>query len=84
MKEGIEKSFEEYIIAEELYYFPIRDEVEIFRGAYKAKLPVLLKGLTHCNKTRFIISCPRIIWPTSLFGLESKCAQGRIKDQNKF
>ncbi|MGB9700423.1 MAG: CbbQ/NirQ/NorQ/GpvN family protein [Thermodesulfobacteriota bacterium] len=54
MKKGIEKSFEEYIIAAEPYYLPIRDEVEIFRAAYKAKLPVLLKGPTGCGKTRFI------------------------------
>lgn len=54
MKKSIEKSFEEYIIAEEPYYLPIRDEVEIFRAAYKAKLPVLLKGPTGCGKTRFI------------------------------
>lgn len=54
MKKGIEKYFEEYIIAEEPYYLPIRDEVEIFRAAYKAKLPVLLKGPTGCGKTRFI------------------------------
>lgn len=54
MKRGIEKSFEEYIITDEPYYLPIRDEVEIFRAAYKAKLPVLLKGPTGCGKTRFI------------------------------
>jgi len=54
MKKGVEKSFEEYIITEEPYYLPIRDEVEIFRAAYKAKLPVLLKGPTGCGKTRFI------------------------------
>lgn len=54
MQKGREKSFEEYVITEEPYYLPIRDEVEIFRAAYKAKLPVLLKGPTGCGKTRFI------------------------------
>ncbi len=54
MNKGVEKAFEEYIIATEPYYLPISDEVEIFRAAYKAKLPVLLKGPTGCGKTRFI------------------------------
>ncbi len=54
MQKGREKPFEEYVITEEPYYLPIRDEVEIFRAAYKAKLPVLLKGPTGCGKTRFI------------------------------
>src|SRR5580658_7283676 len=36
------------------YYLPIHDEVEIFSAAYKARLPVLLKGPTGCGKTRFV------------------------------
>src|SRR5215472_14871528 len=36
------------------YYLPIGDEVEIFTAAYKARLPVLLKGPTGCGKTRFV------------------------------
>ena len=36
------------------YYLPIGDEVEIFEAAYKARLPVLLKGPTGCGKTRFV------------------------------
>jgi nitric oxide reductase NorQ protein len=36
------------------YYLPISDEVEIFRAAYRARLPVLLKGPTGCGKTRFV------------------------------
>jgi nitric oxide reductase NorQ protein len=36
------------------YYLPIGDEVEIFSAAYKARLPVLLKGPTGCGKTRFV------------------------------
>ncbi len=36
------------------YYLPISDEVEIFQAAYKARLPVLLKGPTGCGKTRFV------------------------------
>ncbi|NKC15199.1 MAG: AAA domain-containing protein [Gammaproteobacteria bacterium] len=36
------------------YYLPLADEVEVFRAAYEARLPVLLKGPTGCGKTRFI------------------------------
>lgn len=36
------------------YYLPIGDEAEIFSAAYKARLPVLLKGPTGCGKTRFV------------------------------
>ncbi len=38
----------------EPYYLPLADEVEIFRAAYAAHLPVLLKGPTGCGKTRFV------------------------------
>ncbi|REJ83471.1 MAG: CbbQ/NirQ/NorQ/GpvN family protein [Acidobacteria bacterium] len=36
------------------FYRPIRDEVELFLAAYRARLPVLLKGPTGCGKTRFV------------------------------
>ena len=36
------------------YYLPIGDEAEIFTAAYKARLPILLKGPTGCGKTRFV------------------------------
>ena len=36
------------------YYLPLTDEVEVFRAAYSARLPILLKGPTGCGKTRFI------------------------------
>jgi nitric oxide reductase NorQ protein len=36
------------------FYLPIADEVEIFSAAYKARLPILLKGPTGCGKTRFV------------------------------
>src|SRR5512139_668336 len=54
MKKKMEKPFEEYFIPEEPYYLPIRDEEDIFASAYKARLPVLLKGPTGCGKTRFV------------------------------
>ena len=38
----------------EPYYLPLGDEIEIFRAAYSARLPVLLKGPTGCGKTRFV------------------------------
>ena len=38
----------------EPWYLPIADEIEIFEAAWKARLPVLLKGPTGCGKTRFI------------------------------
>lgn len=44
-----------YFSAEaEPYYLPLADEVDIFRAAYSARLPVLLKGPTGCGKTRFV------------------------------
>jgi nitric oxide reductase NorQ protein len=38
----------------EPYYLPLKDEVDIFRAAYSARLPILLKGPTGCGKTRFV------------------------------
>ena len=38
----------------EPWYMPLEDVVEIFRAAYEARLPVLLKGPTGCGKTRFV------------------------------
>jgi nitric oxide reductase NorQ protein len=39
---------------DEPYYLPLGDEIEVFRAAYEARLPVLLKGPTGCGKTRFV------------------------------
>jgi nitric oxide reductase NorQ protein len=54
MEKGIEKPFEEYFISQEPYYLTIGDEEKIFSSAYRARLPILLKGPTGCGKTRFI------------------------------
>jgi nitric oxide reductase NorQ protein len=54
MEKRLEKPYEEYFISEEPYYLPVGDEARIFSSAYKARLPVLLKGPTGCGKTRFI------------------------------
>ena len=39
---------------QEPYYLPLADEVDLFEAAYRARLPVLLKGPTGCGKTRFV------------------------------
>jgi nitric oxide reductase NorQ protein len=49
-----EQSIEKYRILREPYYLSIRNEVALFETAYKAKLPVMLKGPTGCGKTRFV------------------------------
>ncbi len=51
---GIEQFFEEHFFAEEPFYVPVADEVDVFQAAFAAKLPVLLKGPTGCGKTRFV------------------------------
>ncbi len=45
---------EDYRIAREPYYRATGDEVELFEHAWRARLPVLLKGPTGCGKTRFV------------------------------
>ncbi len=49
-----QQSIEKYRISREPYYLNIRDESALFETAYKAKLPVMLKGPTGCGKTRFV------------------------------
>ncbi len=49
-----ELPYQEHIFREEPFYVPLGDEVEIFRAAYAAGLPVNLKGPTGCGKTRFL------------------------------
>jgi nitric oxide reductase NorQ protein len=40
--------------ADEPFYLPVRDEVELFSAAYEQRIPVLLKGPTGSGKTRFV------------------------------
>jgi nitric oxide reductase NorQ protein len=54
MNQTTARPFEEFIITEEPYYIPLGDEVDVFTSAYRARLPVLLKGPTGCGKTRFV------------------------------
>ncbi len=49
-----ELNFEEYQIKEKPYYLPIKDEISIFKAAFSARIPVLLKGPTGTGKTRFV------------------------------
>jgi nitric oxide reductase NorQ protein len=45
---------DKYRITREPFYLNVKDEVALFETAYKAKLPVMLKGPTGCGKTRFV------------------------------
>lgn len=45
---------EDHLIADEPYYAPQRNEIELFEAAYRNAIPVLLKGPTGCGKTRFV------------------------------
>jgi nitric oxide reductase NorQ protein len=49
-----EEVIEKYRITREPYYLSIGNEIELFETAYKAQLPVMLKGPTGCGKTRFV------------------------------
>ena len=45
---------EDFRLTKEPYYLPLGNEVELFEAAYRAGLPVMLKGPTGCGKTRFV------------------------------
>ena len=45
---------EQYRVAQQPYYQPVRDEVEMFQAAYRVRMPVMLKGPTGCGKSRFV------------------------------
>jgi nitric oxide reductase NorQ protein len=49
-----EHVLDKYRLQSEPYYLNIKNEADIFERAYKAKLPVMLKGPTGCGKTRFV------------------------------
>jgi nitric oxide reductase NorQ protein len=49
-----ECAIEEFLGRREPYYRPVGDEVELFSGAYRQRIPVILKGPTGCGKTRFV------------------------------
>ena len=43
-----------YFISERPYYKENKNEAALFRTAFDAKIPVMLKGPTGCGKTRFV------------------------------
>ena len=45
---------ESYLVTKKPYYLAAGSEEKLFRTAYAARLPVMLKGPTGCGKTRFI------------------------------
>ncbi len=49
-----EQSIEKYKVSREPFYLNVKDEVALFETAFRAKLPVMLKGPTGCGKTRFV------------------------------
>lgn len=50
----MELAIEEYKATEEPYYLAVAREIELFEAAYRARLPVMLKGPTGSGKTRFV------------------------------
>lgn len=45
---------EQYLSANEPYYRAVANEVQLYEAAYKARMPVMLKGPTGCGKSRFV------------------------------
>jgi nitric oxide reductase NorQ protein len=43
-----------YHIEQEPFYLSTNDEIQLFKAACRANLPVMLKGPTGCGKTRFV------------------------------
>ena len=53
-QEYTERNIEEFCVADEPFYIPTSDEIEIFESAYRQRVPILLKGPTGTGKTRFV------------------------------
>jgi nitric oxide reductase NorQ protein len=45
---------EDFLVHDRPYYLPAADEVDLFDAAWRARIPVLLKGPTGSGKTRFV------------------------------
>ena len=43
-----------FMIEAKPYYRAVGNEIDVFRAAYRHRLPVMLKGPTGCGKTRFL------------------------------
>ncbi len=49
-----QSSMSSFYIEKEPFYQPVAQEVALFKAAYAAKRPLLLKGPTGCGKSRFV------------------------------
>ena len=45
---------DEFLVEEAPFYLPVAGEAQLFEHAWKARIPVILKGPTGCGKTRFV------------------------------
>ncbi len=45
---------DQYLITDEPYYRSVGDEVALYKAAYGARIPMMLKGPTGCGKSRFV------------------------------
>ncbi len=45
---------DQYLIKQEPYYRAVGSEVDMYKAAYDARMPVMLKGPTGCGKSRFV------------------------------
>ena len=48
------ETLDAYRVAQQPYYRPVADEIELFEAAYSVRMPMMLKGPTGCGKTRFV------------------------------
>ncbi|HEY3595758.1 MAG TPA: CbbQ/NirQ/NorQ/GpvN family protein [Polyangiaceae bacterium] len=53
-REPLAAEVRSYVVSAEPYFLPVGNEVELFRAAYDARMPLMLKGPTGCGKTRFV------------------------------
>lgn len=44
----------QYTLSKEPFYSPQGNEIEFYKAAYNARMPVMLKGPTGCGKSRFV------------------------------
>lgn len=54
MENSSQKGIGRHMIKNEPYYLASHNEIQLFKTAYDAKIPVMLKGPTGCGKTRFV------------------------------
>ncbi len=47
-------AIEQFLLSERPNYVPQNEEETVFRAAFDAKIPLILKGPTGCGKTRFV------------------------------